>query len=49
MALENYIHKVSINVTIEELPIKTVVSNIGTAKYLAKNLSPLGQSTYLYH
>ena len=39
------------NATIEELPIRPIVSNIGTAshclaKHLSKNLSPLGQSTY---
>ena len=39
------LHKLSPNGTIEELPIRPIVSNIGTAsyrltKYLAKNLSP---------
>ena len=43
-------NKLSPNGTIEELPIRPVVSNIGTAsyclaKYLAQNLSPLGPST----
>ena len=45
------LHKLPANDTIEELPIRPIVSNIGTAsyclaKYLAHNLSPLGQSTY---
>ena len=39
------------NSTIEELPIRSIVSNTSTAsyplgKYLAQNLSPLGQSSY---
>ena len=45
------LHKLPPNGTIEDLPIRPLVSNIGTAsyhlaKYLAQNLSPLGQSTY---
>ena len=45
------LHKLPPNDTMEGLPIRPIVSNIGTAsyhlaKYLAHNLSPLGQSTY---
>ena len=45
------LHKVPPNDTMEGLPIRPIASNIGTAsyhlaKYLAHNLSPLGQSTY---
>ena len=44
-------YRLAANATIEELPIRPIVSNIGTAshclaKHLSKNLSPLGQSTY---
>ena len=43
--------KISENDTVDELPIRPIVSNIGTAtynlsKYLAKLLSPLSQSEY---
>ena len=43
------IHKLSYNDTIDHLPLRPIVSNIGTAsyylsKYLAKLLSPLSQS-----
>ena len=43
------VHKISENDTVDELPIRPIVSNIGTAtydlpKYLAKLLSPLSQS-----
>ena len=45
------LNKLPPNDTIEELPIRPIVSNIGTvsyrlAKYLAHYLFPLGQSTY---
>ena len=45
------LYKPPTNGTIEELPIRPIESNIGTASYrlakhLAKNLSPLGHSTY---
>ena len=45
------LHKLPPNGTIEELPIRPIVSSIGTAsyclaKYLAQNLFPLGQCTY---
>ena len=45
------LHKLPPNDTMEGLPIRPIASNIGTAsyhlaKYLAHNLSPLGQSTY---
>ena len=45
------VHKISENDTVDELPIRPIVSNIGTAtynlsKYLAKLLSPLSQSEY---
>ena len=45
------LHKLLPNGTIEDLPIRPIASNIGTAsyrlaKYLTQNLSPLGQSTY---
>ena len=45
------IHKLSPNDTINELPLRSIVSNIGTAtyhlsKYLAKLLSPLSESQY---
>ena len=45
-------HKISENDTVDELPIRPIVSNIGTAtydlaKYLAKLLSPLSQSKYI--
>ena len=45
------IHMLPPNGTIKELRIRPIVSNIGKAsyhlaKYLAQNLSPLGQSTY---
>ena len=45
------IHKLSPNDTINELPLKRIVSNIGTAtyylaKYLAEVLSPLSESEY---
>ena len=44
-------HKMPINGTIEDLPLRPIVSNIGTAsyhlaKYLAKILSPLSKSEY---
>ena len=44
-------HKISENETVDEFPIRPIVSNIGTAsfdlsKYLAKLLSPLSQSEY---
>ena len=44
-------HKLSPNDTINELPLRPIVSNIGTAtyhlsKYLAKLLSPLSESEY---
>ena len=45
------IHKLSPNDTINKLPLRTIVSNIGTAtyhlsKYLAELLSPLSESQY---
>ena len=45
------IHKLSSNDTINELPLRPIASNIGTAtyhlsKYLAKFLSPLSESEY---
>ena len=45
------VRKISENDTVDELPIRPIVSNIGTAtcdlsKYLAKLLSPLSQSEY---
>ena len=45
------LHKLPPNDTMEGLPIRPIASNIGTAsyhlaKYLAHNLSSLGQSTY---
>ena len=45
------LHKLPPNGTIEDLPIRPIVSNIGTtsyllAKYSAKNLSPLEQFPY---
>ena len=45
------VHKISENDTVDELPIRPIVSNIGTAtydlsNYLAKLLSPLSQSEY---
>ena len=45
------IHKLSPNDTINKLPLRTIVSNIGTAtyhlsKYLAELLSPLSESEY---
>ena len=45
------LHELPPDGTIEDLPIRPIVSNIGTASYrlaehLAQNLSPLGQSTY---
>ena len=45
------IHKLSPNDTINELPLKPIVSNIGTAtyhlsKYLAELSSPLSESEY---
>ena len=45
------IHQLSPNDTINELPLRPIVSNIGTAtyrlsKYLAKLLSPLSESEY---
>ena len=45
-------HKIFENDTVDELPIRPIVSNIGTAtydlaKYLAKLLSPLSQSKYI--
>ena len=45
------IHKLSPNDTINELPLRPIVSNIGTAtyplsKYLAELLSPLSESEY---
>ena len=45
------IHKLSYNDTTDQLPLRPIVSNIGTAsyhlsKYLAKLLSPLSQSEY---
>ena len=44
-------HKMPINGTIEDLPLRPIVSNIGTASYhlvkhLAKILSPLSKSEY---
>ena len=46
------IHKLSPNDTINELPLRPIVSDIGTAtyhlsKYLAKLLSPLSESEYI--
>ena len=45
------VHKISENDTVDELPIRPIVLNIGTAtydlsKYLAKLFSPLSQSEY---
>ena len=45
------IHKLSQNDTINKLPLRTIVSNIGTAtyhlsKYLPELLSPLSESEY---
>ena len=45
------IHKLSLNDTIHELPLRPIVSNIGTAtyhllKYLAELSSPLSESEY---
>ena len=45
------IHKLKENDTVEELPLRPIISNIGTAsyhlaKYLAKLLSPLSKSEY---
>ena len=45
------IHNFSYNDTIDQLPLRPIVSNIGTAsyhlfRYLAKLLSPLSQSEY---
>ena len=45
------IHKLSLNDTINELPLRPIVSNIGTAtyhllKYLAELSSPLSESEY---
>ena len=45
------IHKLSPNNTINDLPLRPIVSNIGTAtyhssKYLAKLLSPLSESEH---
>ena len=45
------VHKISENDTVDEPPIRPIVSNIGTAtydltKYLAKLLSPFSQSKY---
>ena len=45
------IHKLSPNDTINELPLRLIVSNIGTAtyhlsKYVAELLSPLSESEY---
>ena len=45
------LHKISINDGLDKLPIRSVISNIGTptyqlAKYLAKLLSPLTNSEY---
>ena len=42
-------HKISVNGTVDDLPLQTIISNIGTvsyhlAKYLAKTLSPLSKS-----
>ena len=44
-------HKVPANGTVDDLPLRPVISNIGTAsyhlaKYLAKTLSPLSKSEY---
>ena len=45
------LHKISINDDVNNLPIRPIISNIGTptyqlAKYLAKHLSPLANSEY---
>ena len=45
------LHKIPPNGTIQDLPIRPIVSNIGTAsyrlpKYLTQTLSPSGKSTY---
>ena len=45
------VHKISENNKVDELPIRPIISNIGTAtndlsKYLAKLLSPRSQSEY---
>ena len=44
-------HKIPVNGTVDDLPLRPVISNIGTAsyhlaKYLAKTLSPLSKSEY---
>ena len=44
-------HKIPINGTVEDLPLRPIVSNIGTASYhlakhLPKILSPLSKSEY---
>ena len=44
-------HKIPVNGTINDLPLRPIISNIGTAsyqlvKYLAKLLSPLSTSEY---
>ena len=45
------VHKLAINGTVEELPLRPIVSNLNTAtyqlaRYLAKILSPLNHSQY---
>ena len=45
------IHKLPPNQSIDELPLRSIISNINTAtyelaRYLAKILSPLSQSNY---
>ena len=44
-------HKTPVNGTVNNLPLRPIISNIGTtsyhlAKYLAKTLSPLSKSEY---
>ena len=40
------IHKLPNGSNITELPLRPIVSNVGTASYFAKLLSPLSQSEY---
>ena len=45
------VHKLPANGNVDQLPIRPIISNIGTttyqlAEYLAKLLSPLSQSQY---
>ena len=47
------VHKILITEGVDKLPIRPIISNIGTptyqlAKYLAKLLSPLANSKYCY-